>query len=269
MMPVSLQEKADALVIADDKEAGIDELQRLESMGKMYVAKCPQTKRYQEKSMALMFAMKRLNAFPAYRTVNYSAPVESELDRQIRVERQNATALMGEDSRYALVSASSSITKQTETLKYLFQNFHFSGKHNILLLGGTGSGKTYAAVSYVCAADDFKMLSNGDPKNHAFIRAYTLSECIQRKKWDVLDGLRSKKWLVIDDLGVEGPGYKSGDFLAFFEDMFIERHQNQKRTIMTCNASLEDVKATFGDRFISRLRETGEVFETADPDMRA
>lgn len=268
MIPKELQDKMDSLVTPEDFEAAIDEMSRLESMGKMYIARDRRTRKAQQQSMAFMFALKRTDGFSKTKYVDYSVPAESPQDSQIRIERQNSTALMGADSRYAYISASCPLTKQTKALQHLFNHFHFSGKHNILLLGGTGSGKTFAAIAYACAADDFMLLSNGEPKNTAFIRAYSLSEAIQRKKWDLLDNLRKKKWLIIDDLGVEGPGYKSGDFLSFFEDLFIERHQNQKRTIMTCNAKLEDVKATFGERFVSRLRETGEVFETDDPDLR-
>lgn len=268
MIPSELREKIESLITEEDYEAASDEMARLESMGRIYQAKCPKVLDLQRKTMAYMFFLRRTNGFPSVKTVDYSVPILSPVDQQIRIERQNATALMGPDSRYALISASDPNTRQTKALNHLFTSFHFSGKHNILLVGGTGSGKTFAAIAYACASDDFRLYSDGSPRNTAFIRAYALSEAIQRKKWDFLDSVRKKKWLIIDDLGVEGPGYKSGDFLSFFEDMFIERHENQKRTILTCNARLEDIKTTFGERFISRLRETGEVFETIDEDMR-
>lgn len=168
---------------------------------------------------------------------------------------------MGDTSIYAGISVLDKKTFKTAVLNYLFNNFHRSGKPNTLILGSVGSGKTFGCLAYM--VHNLNYSSDG-----AFIRAYDIAEAIQRKKWEELDKLRTVNYLIIDDLGTEGSGYKGIDFLNFFENLFIERHEHQRKTLLTTNAALNEIKQTYGERFISRFQETGLIYETTDQDFR-
>lgn len=167
---------------------------------------------------------------------------------------------MGPQSIYAGISLGDPNIKDTAVVRWLKSTFTNATKKNAMLLGSTGSGKTYGAIAYVAF--------NGTPETVAFVTAYKLSELIQRKAYQELDTLREKTFLIIDDLGVGDVGYKAADFLSFFEDLFIHRHQKGKTTIITSNATKDQVKETFGERFISRFNESGLVYTTPDSDMR-
>lgn len=244
-------------------EAAKVEMEALAEQGKMHIARDQRVRELQYRVYAKGLQLR-------YSTPMFTAAYEeNELEKIIRQERRVSRLLVGSDSIYADISGTSPDTKQTAVVRHLFETFHYSGKRNILILGGVGSGKTYGMIAYAGSQASVRFAQSGEMiVNAVFIRAYSLSEAIQRKSWEKLAEIRSKKWLMIDDLGIEGAGYKSADFLAFFEDLFIERHQTQKHTLITSNATIQEVKDVFGDRFLSRLTETGEVFQTADPDMR-
>lgn len=130
-----------------------------------------------------------------------------------------------------------------------------------LLLGGVGSGKTTACV--VATAE--KMKPGVSAK---FLTAYDLAFMIHQKDFKALDSIERVSILIIDDLGTEPEGFKGKDFLAHFENLFATRHRKCKRTLITSNLTVDQIKQAYGDRFISRLRQSGQVFETDTKDMR-
>jgi len=172
-------------------------------------------------------------------------------------------------SIFSRVSLLDPAIRQTQAVRYLRDEFPKTSKRNVLLLGGTGSGKTFAGVGYLAMVSRIYETDPGRYKcNAAFVTAYKLQEMIVRRKWDDLDRLRLAKNLMLDDLGAE-PAKQYGESTAvFFEQLFAERHQNNLRTIMTSNGTVESIRETYGDRFVSRFRESGEVFETSDQDWR-
>jgi len=261
LIPQEIKDIMSKSVQPEDVQQAKDELSKLEKLGQMHLSKNPETYALQVKCFAWGIRTKK------DRPPQTPADVVDEL-AAIRHERTISKELVGTNSIYSNVSFSDAKTQRTKVLKYLFEDFHYSGKNNLLILGGVGSGKTFGAIAYV--GNNARLWHHkGIPVIDAlFVRAYTVGEFIQRKAWDKLDEIRNKKWLIVDDLGIEGAGYKSTDFHSFFEDLFIHRHEQQKRTLMTSNATTEQVKETFGDRFLSRLRETGSIFETDDADMR-
>lgn len=262
MIPKPLEEKINSIIRPEDFRQAEIELAELEKAGRMYLAKDSNVYSLQLKVFAMGIYAR-----------NHQAPTLSpEVSQELQAvwqEQDIAKVLVGPNSIHSTVSYSQRSTRKTKVLTYLFDDFHFSSGINLLILGGVGSGKTFGAIAYV-GSNARLWLHRGNPVVDAvFVRAYTVGEMLQRKQWDQIDDLRNKKWLIIDDLGIEGAGYKSKDFHSFFEDLFIHRHEQQKRTLMTSNATLEQVQETLGDRFLSRLRETGDIFQTDDPDMRA
>lgn len=265
MIPTELKTKIASTIQPEDLAEAKRELEAQAAAGKFYLARDESTRELQFRVHAYSIRRRKDRVS---RTV-IEPNIEDELQQAIKAEQMASYYLMGKDSIYSSVSYSDPNTRHTKVVKHLFEEFHFSGRHNIMILGGVGSGKTFGSIAYVSSNVNLRFTERGEAVlNGLFVRAYTVSEYIQRKNWAALDELRAKKWLIIDDLGIEGAGYKSNDFLSFFEDLFSERHEKQKRTIITCNATPEQALETFGNRFFSRLRETGEIFETLDADMR-
>ena len=181
---------------------------------------------------------------------------KQEHARQVKT----AEKLMGLTSIYSGISWMNPEAIQTDTIQYLRDIFPGTKKNSCLLLGNTGAGKTYAAI---CC-----LVANFSADYCFYVRAYDLAMAIQKRDFSVLDKVNNRSGLLIDDLGVSMTGYKGDDFIAFFENMFTTRHQNQRTTLMTSNGSLDMFKQTFGDRFISRFIDDGTVYVTNGVDLR-
>jgi DNA replication protein DnaC len=183
------------------------------------------------------------------------------LQRVIEHDRHQSRWMMGEDSIYANISMwDAAQTQETAVLRFLRDEFNLaSGKKNLLLLGGTGSGKTYGAVCWVAQHASY---------NACYRTAYKISEAVTRRDFEETDLLERARFLVIDDLGCEPEGYRGADFLAYFEDLFASRHQHGRFTLITSNATVAQFATAYGERFISRFEEAGIVFTTGDPDLR-
>lgn len=261
MIPKETQAALEQGITPEDIEQAKNELATLAKAGQMYLSKNPSVYNLQVKCFARGIRVRKDR--PVYTPVE----VVNELSA-IHHEQTIARELVGHNSIYSNVSASHPDTKKTKVLSYLFEDFHYSGKNNLLILGGVGSGKTFGAIAYVGSNARLWYYRSVPVIDALFVRAYTVGEYITRKNWEKLDEIRDKKWLIVDDLGIEGAGYKSTDFHSFFEDLFIHRHEQQKRTLMTSNATIEQIRETLGERFLSRLRETGDIFQTDDQDMR-
>lgn len=193
--------------------------------------------------------------------------IEAEiLAKIVHHDRSVSTGFMGQSSIFAGVSLwDEKQTRETQVVKFFQTDFSPLKHKNCLVLGGTGSGKTYGVVGYVASVAD----TAGHVK---FMNAYKLYE-VQRSNLaadrEVRDWLDVVKYLIVDDLGTEPQsGYRNADFVAYFQNLFISRHQNNRFTFITSNSTLKDFTETFGERLVSRFRETGVVFETADSDMR-
>lgn len=147
--------------------------------------------------------------------------------------------------------------QQTDCYERLCQIFN-GGKRVAVLCGATGTGKTYAAVAWCSTRSDF-------PK---FVTAYDLSYALMKRKEDILSKLERCTTLVIDDLGTEPTGFRGDDFVAHFLNLFNTRYTHNRLTVITTNLKAEQLKTTYGDRFVSRLRDCGSVYEVVGQDMR-
>jgi DNA replication protein DnaC len=190
---------------------------------------------------------------------------EDQLRRQEifkRIERDHKVSsfMVGVRSIYSEVSFSDPNTKQTDVVNWLTNDFTKSGKKHALLLGTTGRGKTYGAIGYIATISDIGRC--------AYVKAFKLSELLNARNYQALDHYEKVKHLIVDDLGVSQAGYKGEDFNSWFENMFCTRYEYGLTTIITSNATPEQIKETFGERFVSRFREDGMLYVTNGPDMR-
>lgn len=129
-----------------------------------------------------------------------------------------------------------------------------------------GTGKTHLAVStirnmvwhgitdveFVSSASIFMKIKN------------TFSEKSAETETDVIRDYCKKRWLVIDDIGVE----KSSDWsLQVWYSIIDRRYQEMLPTIFTSNLSVADIAEKIGPRIASRI-SSGAVFTIDGNDYR-
>lgn len=134
---------------------------------------------------------------------------------------------------------------------------------HLMLLGNVGTGKTYTAVS--CAA---RLM--GEQGKGLFIKARDLSDYLgfsdEAKAYR--RRLVSTPVLVIDDLKLLGEGTVTEALTTWLDDLFDERHRWRRPTIITSNATLGQIKATYKKRFADRFAESGMVFDSQEKSLR-
>lgn len=128
------------------------------------------------------------------------------------------------------------------------------GKGNLLLVGNTGSGKTYLITACVNSVIN-------QNKSVLFTTAYTLnSMCLDahlsdhRTSQSILDTLTDVDVLAIDDLGTE-INYKN----VTAEYLFVvinERIARRKQTFISTNLTLAELRDRYDERLFSRLVDT-------------
>lgn len=128
------------------------------------------------------------------------------------------------------------------------------GQGNLLLVGNTGSGKTYLITACVNSVINKN-------KSVLFSTAYTLnSMCLEahlsdhRTSQSILDTLTDVDVLAIDDLGTE-INYKN----VTAEYLFViinERIARRKQTFISTNLTLGELRDRYDERLFSRLVDT-------------
>lgn len=199
-------------------------------------------------------------------------PEETEaiaLQRQLGRDYEASTA-MAPGTIYERTSLYTPGLQETDLLRFLREDFPYTGKNHLLLLGQTGVGKTFGAIAYVATQAKASPTAHGKIWNSEFLRARELSELLgagdEKKKR--LDRLRQVQWLVIDDLKTEGEGTVTKPFVSMVEDLFSDRHAHRRPTFITSNATAQQIAQTYGDRFVSRFQGDGVVFESKALDLR-
>lgn len=166
-----------------------------------------------------------------------------------------------------LITAESNVTNSAFT----FENSREKDKHNIavykkaqticnegcgnlLLLGNTGSGKTYlisACVNDIIKQGKSALFTTAYNLNAMFLEAH-LSDYQTRQA--VLDSLTDVDVLTIDDLGTE-INYKNVTAEYLFA-IVNERIAGHKQTFITTNLTLADLRDRYDERLFSRLVDT-------------
>ncbi len=172
--------------------------------------------------------------------------VTSQIDERETFEAFDITIFQSETQR-----------KQMLTVRRLAQSFADSfpdtSKHNLLLLGAAGLGKTYLLNSIAA-----RVLARGFALRK--LTAYTLME-------NLLDGIRqnidgaapflSVPLLLIDDLGTEPMMHNIT--LEYLFSILNERRNGNLHTVVATNLTVDKLQERYGERVFSRLISTDDA----------
>jgi DNA replication protein DnaC len=139
--------------------------------------------------------------------------------------------------------------------------------NGIVLVGAHGIGKTWnaAAIARAALRHSVKVL---------FVTAQDLVDSFKpdAKRFDddttMLEALRSRRLLVIDDLGEEYRTANSGYAETTITNLIRYRVQHNLSTVLTTNLTAEDVETIYGPRLRSLLNEVGFAVEPPGGDRR-
>lgn len=130
----------------------------------------------------------------------------------------------------------------------------------LVLMGSPGCGKTVGACYAAKKALDSRTST-------AFLRAMegaSLGMFGDDSKSKVRQ-LTSVGLLVLDDLGIEP---MNDVWRALLENVIDARYANERRTVITTNLAVADVRPRYGERIADRLRHAGTAVRCADKSMR-
>ena len=140
---------------------------------------------------------------------------------------------------------------------------------SLLLHGGTGRGKTYAAAALIRYR-----VENGI---RGFMRFTTLPELLldlrdtyrsgsEVSERQVIDGFSTVGLLILDDVGAE----KTSEAVRSSLHVLIDRRANdpQTRTIITSNLGIMEIAGQHGQRIASRIAGMCRIIKLSGPDRR-
>lgn len=197
--------------------------------------------------------------------------IQSEKERMFTRDIMLNQFLLGVSTRFDEASFNNPDIKKTYVTTWFYETFRLSHKQAALLMGDKGTGKTWGMLAYVASVTQTRgSLNKITWADSMFVTAFQISEWFHNSKkcQSYLDDVMKKKHLMIDDLGAEASGYRGSDFIAYFDYLFSERHKFKKNTYITTNANTEQLKALYGERFVSRFNQIGLRCETGGNDLR-
>lgn len=146
---------------------------------------------------------------------------------------------------------------------------------NLLLLGPTGTGKTYIAGSIANAVleREIEVFYQSAPQALDLIRNYnklrrTFSpdpEELAESSW-LYERLMDVQLLIIDDLGTEA--VDSAERLSEWLNLLNARQSDSKRTIISSNLNQSQLKQMYDERLVSRLLGNFSVIPFWGDDVR-
>lgn len=158
-----------------------------------------------------------------------------------------------------------SLAKKAQQTAYDFVNHFQDSSDNLIITGGTGTGKTFLSnciareildagysVIYLSAVKLFGLLAEGTFRQESSTERDT-------------DELYSCDLLIIDDLGTE----LTNSFVqsAFF-NCINERLLRNRHTIISTNLSLEQISINYSERISSRIAERYKYIKLFGSDIR-
>jgi DNA replication protein DnaC len=132
-------------------------------------------------------------------------------------------------------------------------------KHNLILLGSHGLGKTVAALWLVERMHERRLRGE-------VVCAYDLSGMSPWNDSASLNRFCSVDLLVIDDFGKEMQTSATSEMLTRIID---RRYIEEKRTVITANLSRADLRNRFGASTSDRISESCEVVDLSGESRRA
>lgn len=117
--------------------------------------------------------------------------------------------------------------------------------------GNVGTGKTVLVKALIHIMMVYERV------NAKFIYSTDLTELYIQQRGVEIDMLKQRKYLIIDDLGVENVETKVwGNSKEPFNDVFEYRHRNNLTTIITTNLTPQKIGDDYGIRIRDRFRES-------------
>lgn len=121
----------------------------------------------------------------------------------------------------------------------------------ISLRGNVGTGKTVIVKALK------EVMLNAERVNAKFIYSTDLTELYIQQKAVEIEALKQRKYLIIDDLGVENVETKIwGNSKEPFNDVFEYRYRMNLTTIITTNLTPSKIGEDYGIRIRDRFRES-------------
>ena len=121
----------------------------------------------------------------------------------------------------------------------------------ISLRGNVGTGKTVIAKALK------EVMLNAERVNAKFIYSTDLTELYIQQKAVEIEALKQRKYLIIDDLGIENVETKIwGNSKEPFNDVFEYRYRMNLTTIITTNLTPSKIGEDYGIRIRDRFRES-------------
>lgn len=166
------------------------------------------------------------------------------------------------DSRFGASPRSIMDRNLTQAKKYAAD---FSGEENMLLIGGTGLGKTFlsACVANAVADKGFSVAYESAPalfskleKNRFNPDDQSRAQCAQLTQCDLL---------IIDDLGTELPG----NFVtAALYNLLNDRLLNKKSMLISSNLNIGEIGVRYSPQIASRLQGCFKTLPFVGEDIR-
>lgn len=151
----------------------------------------------------------------------------------------------------------------------------------LLLVGGTGTGKTQAAAATAAHAARYgAMMWNGRrqvaERRRLIVRGGPVNEYLRQLRpdgspnpvWKIRDDARRAELLVGDDLGAELDGEASRFAKEEIADLLDYRLEEPVRQIYTTNLTAVELERALSDRMWSRLQEEATLIKFTGPDRR-
>jgi len=154
------------------------------------------------------------------------------------------------------------------------------GQSTLLLVGGTGVGKSQAAAAVAAHAAQFgammRIRGGGAKLRPLLVRGGPVNEYLRRLRpdgspdpvWKIRDEARLAELWVGDDLGAEVDGELRRFAKEEMADLLDYRLDANLRQVYTTNLSAEALETAVGDRMWSRLQEEATVIRFTGRDRR-
>ncbi len=146
--------------------------------------------------------------------------------------------------------------KETDAIRAV-DNWRKGGKTFLVLEGGVGVGKTYAASHFVAQPGGLFVKTMDIARKSAF----------DTEGWNQL---YTTPFLAIDDLGSE-PLDEKGWALSAILGLIDRRYDEAAHTVITTNLSLDQIRKRYGQdggRLFDRLREAADWVQLGGKSMR-
>lgn len=133
----------------------------------------------------------------------------------------------------------------------------------LLIRGGIGTGKTLIAEAI--RDTHFTIMHNVAQ----FIHSTELTEIFVEKKTEIIEACKQRNLLIVDDVGVEQSEInRFGSKFQPFVEIVDERYRRQKQSVLTSNLNAKMFAEKYGDRIVSRIRETFNDLILKGEDLR-